>query len=261
MIGVSWRDDEPLARHTAWRTGGLCGAFVVVHRREALAEALAAARDLHGNVHLLGAGTRTLARDGGTAAAVLRLGTDFARIEREGATLRVGAAVPLPALVAACTALGLAGVEGLGSVGSVGASVLLDSGWSAAGAVRMLVRGKERDVSPEDARAAKNAVVTGVVLHLVPDDPAAIAARTAVRQPAMWRAPKRVDLRDLLDHAQLGGVRLRDVHIPTVAPELLVNSGSAPSRDLLLLHAAAMERVARDTGVDLRPNLHFLGRA
>lgn len=261
MTGVSWRSDEPLARHTAWRTGGVCGAFVVVHRRDALADALATARERHGTVHLLGAGTRTLARDGGTAAAVVRLGTDFARIEREGATLRVGAAVPLPALLAACASLGLAGVEGLDAVGSVGASVLLDSGWTALGSVRMLVRGRERDVPADDARGAKNPVITGVVLHLVPDEPEAIARRTAVVRPAMWKSPKREGLRDLLDQAHLGGVRLRDVHIPAVAPELLVNAGSAPSRDLLLLHACAGERVARDTGVDLRPNLHFLGRA
>ncbi len=261
MTGVAWLADERLARHTAWRTGGACGAFVVVHRREALADALTAAREQHGNVHLLGAGTRTLARDGGTSAAVVRLGTDFARIEREGATLRVGAAVPVPALLAACAAFGLAGVEGIEAVGSVGASVLLDGGWLAAGAVRMLVRGKERDVALEEARAVKNPIVTGVVLHLVPDAPDAIAARTGARRPAMWKAPKRVSLRDLLDHSHLGGVRLRDVHIPAVAPEVLVNAGSAPSRDLLLLHACAMERVARETGVDLRPNLHFLGRA
>ena len=41
----------------------------------------------------------------------------------------------------------------------------------------MLVRGKERDVPLEEARAVKNPVVTGVVLHLVPEPPDAIALR------------------------------------------------------------------------------------
>jgi UDP-N-acetylmuramate dehydrogenase len=258
---TAWREDERLARHTAWRTGGPCGAFVVVHRRESLSEVMNEGRERYGNVHVLGAGTRTLARDGGTAAAVVRLGTDFARIERTGATLRVGAAVPVPALVAACRGWDLAGVEQQDAIGSVGASVLLDSGWDAIGTVSLLVRGREREVPVAEARGAKNPVITGVTLHLVPDGAEAIARRTTAPRPAVWKAPRRASLRDLLDHAHLPGVRLRDVHIPSVAPELLVNAGCAPARDLVLLHTAATERVARETGVDLRPNLHFLGRA
>src|SRR5690606_8547817 len=63
--GLVVREGERLARHTAWRTGGPCDAFLLVNRREALPAALELCRARGWSRTVLGAGTRTVVRDGG----------------------------------------------------------------------------------------------------------------------------------------------------------------------------------------------------
>lgn len=273
LEGASVRRNEPLSRHLPWRTGGACDVFVVVHRRESLGPALAACRGESLNVTLLGAGTRSAVRDGGLAGAVLRLGTDWASIA-PGETWAVGAAVPVPALVAAAIEAGKSGVEDFAaSAGSFGASLLLDEGWDGVVAeARWFWRGATRTGTLDELRkAGKKAIVEGATLRLAAADPATVRKRSLARlkgdvrgvwtPPCSWyEAPKRVGLRDLLERVGLGDVRLRDVLLPAVAPELLVNLGGAPARDLALLHQSAIERVGRETGVVLEKRIGWLGR-
>lgn len=270
MNGVVIREDELLSRHTAWRTGGPCGAYVLVHRRDALETTLAMCREKYGAITVLGAGTRSIVRDAGLAGAVVRLGSDFADIVRTGATWNVGGATPVPVLISDAQLAGMAGAEALvGVPGSVGASVLLDEGWDAlVGSVRVIARGKERDISLAEARAMRSTVVLSVRLLFVPETAAKVATSTAKARrttrtlaSSWYERPKRGPLREVLDRASLGGVRLRAAAIPAMAPELLTNLGGASARDLWLLHHSAMERVIRETGVELVPRVSFLGRA
>lgn len=299
LPGVVVRVDEPLARHTALRIGGPCDRFVVVHRREALADAWEAARAL-GPVTWWGEGTRKLVRDGGLAGAVLRLGTAFARIERAGegsaparvepargdagsadplatATdgtvfVEVGAAVPAAALAGWAVARGLSGVEHLaGSPGSVGAALALDP-WpdGMVDAAETLKRG--RFVSLPLARARKGtSPLTGARLRLRRAVDAeldallarAAAARVVSPRPA-WKVPpskgkKPVDPDVELRKAGLADVRLRDLLLPAVAPRTLVNLGAATARDVQLLHQSATDRVKLVRGLSLPSALAWTG--
>jgi len=263
--GSSCRLSEPLARHTAWRTGGVCAAWFVVHRRYALPRVLAACRERGWRWNLLGAGTRTVARDGGVAGAVIRLGTDFATVERDGGCWTVGAAVPVPALLAAASELGQGGLETLGAVpGTVGASLALDPWPDVVESVSFLRRGSEREGSLEEARA-RGLVVTGARLRLDADRPEAVRARVRARLDgsgtSTWvRASDQLDPRSALTRADLAGVRLRRVAIPPAAPEILVNLGGGTAADLDLLHRAAVERVRRHRGVELETVIRWLGK-
>jgi UDP-N-acetylmuramate dehydrogenase len=268
------RIDEPLALHTAWRTGGRCGAWVIVDSVEELAEVTAECRAADWKWTLLGHGTRTVARDGEVTGAVIRLGGAFARVARDGATWRVGAGCPLPAIVASAAANGCAGLEALAAIpGSVGASVALDPGWDAvAASVEVLHRGKAVAMDPHDAREAKK-VILSVDLSLSPDDPAAIARRTdkvlaasarakSATPVSSWYAPPgKQSLREVFASVLLPRVRLREVAIPSTAPELLVNLGGGTAADLLLLHKSAVERVKSTRGLDLDSRVSWLGGA
>lgn len=276
--GVVWRRDEPLRRHSPWRVGGAADVFVVIHARDALGDTLAALRAEDLPVTWLGAGTRTVFRDGGVNGAVVRLGAEFAELERDGLLVTAGAAVPVPALVAATSAAGCAGLEGLADTpGSLGAALMHDpgpdDGWAAVlDAVRYVSRGREREGSLEEARKA--GVITGARFRLAAGEPAVSQARAAARRrgevargarpwtpPSSWLVPTRkVALRDVLERAQLADVRLRDVAIPAAAPELLVNLGDGCARDLELLFQSAIDRVRTLTGVELDSRIRFVGR-
>lgn len=261
--------DEPLAAHTAWRTGGRCDAFVWIHRQDALLPALDQCRAVGWKWLVLGAGTRTVARDGTLEGAVFRLGTEFARIvEREPGVWDVGAGVPVPAVVARSIAEGRSGVESLAGVpGSIGASILLDPGWDAAvEQVSVVLRGKIREV-PLGEVQGRDRVVVGCRLRLAADAPAAVAKRASLAldanksvPPSSWyQATGRVPLRKVLGSVELPTVRLRRAAIPEWAPELLVNLGEGTAADLELLHKSAMERVKRGRGIELEPRIRWLG--
>jgi UDP-N-acetylmuramate dehydrogenase len=268
------RVDDPLALHTAWRTGGRCDAFVVVPRVEALTQVIADCRAVDWKWTLLGAGTRMIVRDGGIPGVVVRLGREFGRMERVAdERWQVGAGVPLPALVARMQQTGCAGMEPLACVpGSVGASIALDEGWeSMVTAVTVLHRGRPVEVDWADARGGKR-VVLGVALQMRPDSPDAVRRR--VRKvlgaasgsrpapvPSSWyEVPKKGTLRELFASVSLPMVRLRGVAIPDRAPELLVNLGGGTAADLALLHRSALERVRATRGVELSSRVLWAGQ-
>lgn len=267
--GLAVRVAEPLSRHTPMRTGGPCDVFVVVHREEALPGVISDCRQVGWRWWMLGAGTRVAFRDGPVQGAVIRLGTDFARIERIGdLTWRVGGAVPVPALLDRLAREGHSGLEALAGVaGSVGGSLLWDAAWKdVTEQVGTIARDKARDVPLDEVAGRRNRIVTGATITMMEDSPAKVRANLARRaarsRTGTWyEAPSKGDLREILRTAQLPLVRLRRVAIPDAAPELLINLGGGSASDLALLHRSATERVKKVRGIELAATVRWVGSA
>lgn len=259
--GVVSRTGESLARHTAWRTGGPCPLWLVVHRRDLLVESIT---ELDSWI-VLGAGTRTVVRDGGMSSAVVRLGHEFANITYVTSSpgqWRVGAAAPMPALVFGAAHAAHTGMEPFASTpGSVGASLALDPGWEElVEEVHFLQGSRERVGSLAEARKGKR-LITDVVLRLAPEKPSVIAKRSAKRRrtrPA-WFSTAKGPAGRILQRAALDSVRLRGVAMPASAPEMLVNMGGGTADDLQLLSKSIRARVRRERGVDLDTEVRFMG--
>ncbi len=271
--GVTVRRDEPVSRHVPLRTGGPCAALLTVHQRAGLAGALDGCKAAGWKVLPIGFGTRMVVRDGAVQRALLRLGTDFARIERDGLSVTAGAAVPVAALVAATASFGAAGLSELIRVpGSVGGLLREepDGAWAnRVDVVTALVRGKEAELSLDEARRTR-AVLTGARFILQPGDPdalrfavaAGLAGRREQNLPApgcTWQRFDKRSLRETLVKAGLAGVRLRGVTIPQHAPETLANLGGGTFHDLALLQRSAIDRVKRATGLVLASRLREVG--
>ncbi len=257
MSSFTVRRGESMSRHSPWRVGGVVDAYIVAHDLHGLGEAIAWVRANDLKWVVLGAGSRVLVREGGLAGAVIRLGAGFSSIDDVAAPWVVGAATPVPALLAR------AGVHGgpFGHVaGSLGASVLHDDGWDAAvDRVWVWARSKEQVVSFADLKAHGATLVTRVGLRrdALAGDP---KKRVKGWTQSWYETPKRGDLREHLAHVALPDVRLRKVAIPSQAPELLVNLGDAEVRDLELLHRSAMERVETERGVTLASRMIWWGK-
>lgn len=268
--GVVARRAEPLARHTALRTGGPCAWFLVVHRVDALGDTLDALKERELRWSLIGAGTRSVYRDGETSRVVIRLGTELGRLEHKGGEVwTVGAAVPCPALAWAAVGQGRVGVEALARVpGSFGAALANDEGaWREALAeVAVFHRGSVRWKEPD--RALKSKIVLGARLRLRRDAPGAVRERTlamltgASALPSWYGPPKKGKgtAGDELRRVKADGVRLRGVLIPRAAPEMVVNVGRGPAADLKLLHTSALQRVQQLRGVKLTSTVSWTGR-
>lgn len=261
--------DEPLARHLALRVGGPCRALLVVHSETALLETLSVASEW-GTVTPLGHGTRLAVRDGGVPGVFIRLGTDFARIDRtHGEAWTVGASVPVPALLEAARGAGLSGVERLAGVpGSFGAALAAEEDLEAiVTSVRFVHRGRIRQGSLEEARKGRaSRLILSASLALTPSTPGAVreamTVSRAARLPAgsVFKQPKGGRLRRRLLRSGMGDVRIRRAVLPKEAPELIVNLGGASSSDIALLLKSATDRVKQHTGIVLEPRFRWLGQ-
>lgn len=260
---LSVRPREPLAKHTAWRTGGPCDAFVVAHDEAGVAQVLDECRAEGWKVLPIGAGTRSVAREGGVDGVVLRLGTGFLDLRFEDPDLLIaGGAWPVPALLSAAAARGLVAAQPLYAVpGSFGASVLHDD-WQVVGA-RLARPGRVGQVEAARLGARTKGIVleAGVRLEPLGADEAERRLRRALRgdplPPSSWVGGRRV--RSELRRASLERVRLRDVAIPEEAPELMVNLGGGTAQDMQLLHQVTLDRVKRTRGVALESRIRWFG--
>jgi UDP-N-acetylmuramate dehydrogenase len=267
--GLVVRLAEPLAPHTAWRTGGTCDAYVVAFHEEAAVQAILQCRQAGWAWQMLGATTRTVFRDGPVPGMALRLGGELAHFHIDGTTLVAGAATPVPALVAAAEARGLAGLEAFATTaGSVGSAVLLDDAWEdVVTSVRTIRRDKVAEDSLHAVRKRKNSVVLGVRILLTAEAPGPVQHRTEklwrAQSPApacsWFTAPRRGSVRDILHSASLPLVRLRLAAIPDAAPECMVNLGGGTAADLNLLFKSAQDRVKKVRGIDLARAVQWAG--
>lgn len=266
--GVVCRMDERLARHSAWRTGGVCPAFVVVHEVRALGPTLDALGAAGLKWTLMGAGTRHVLRDGAVKRAILRLGTGFSGIIERGEGLEIGGSTPCPAVAWWMARRGYAGFEALARVpGSIGAAVSLDGGPWRTGLAEVGVwrRGAVRWVSADKAEGHK--LIVGVRPRLQPANAEGVQAQTLASLagsralPSWYAAVDGGSAEQELIRVDAAGVRLRGVVIPAAAPEMVVNVGRGPARDLKLLHRSALKRVKQLRGVELTSAVRWVGRA
>ena len=201
-------------------------------------------------------------RDGGIDGVVVRLGTGFSRIERFGNRWSVGAAVPVPALVAATADAGYSGLEGLAHIpGSVGGLLAVD--WPSkdwAGCVHRVEVLRKRsgyELEPEKYIASRKAVVTGVVFDLEPCESKTVrkrvvkhlrgARKDAGRSSSSWYSGlERSKFQRTIERQNLDGARLRGAIVPSASPELLVNLGGGTARDLALLHRSILMRMRKN---------------
>ncbi|MCB9678183.1 MAG: FAD-binding protein [Alphaproteobacteria bacterium] len=256
--------DEPLARHTAWRTGGPCDAYVVANDEEAVQTVLADCKAVGWKLTVLGAGTRSVVREGGLEGVVLKLGQAFvscAFVEPD--LLVIGGATPVPAALAFAASHGLAADPALYAVpGTFGASVLMDDWHVASARVARSRRVGEVDAAALGPRFKGVVVEATVRLERVGSIEAEARFRRALKKPdippSSWVVGAR-SVRAELRRASLERIRLRQVAIPVEAPELMVNLGGGTARDMHLLHRSAVERVRRVRGVKLETRIKWVG--
>jgi UDP-N-acetylmuramate dehydrogenase len=124
-------ENEPLAKYTSWRIGGLARYFANAGTPEDLRATLAWARQRAMPVFVLGGGTNLLARDAGFDGLVLRYRSQELRVESEGDAGRawIAAGAPMAGSVRKLAAQGWGGLQWAeGLPGTIGGAVFGNAG-------------------------------------------------------------------------------------------------------------------------------------
>jgi UDP-N-acetylmuramate dehydrogenase len=292
VAGLTVKIDEPLARYTTMKIGGPADYFLDVETHQALIETLGLLDAHRIPICLVGKGSNVLVSDLGIRGAVLRLGGDFKRVswreEGAGALVDVGAAYAVTQLVREAARRGYAGLEfAEGIPGSVGGALVMNAGAYGSEMEKIVevvegatvngeairFRRDEMVFTYRDSHLPSGTIVTAVRLRLEKKDAEdlgtkvrELVSKRKQSQPtgypnsgSMFRNPPGDFAGRLIEAAGLKGRRIGRAEISARHANFMVNLGGARAEDVKQLMDLARSEVKQKFGVELFPEVKFLG--
>ena len=289
-IGVKTSRDEPLARFTTMRVGGPADLFATVHNAFELRALVRFARTRALPHLVLGRGSDVVISDRGVRGLVIQDRAEGSHLDGDRYTAEAG--VPMARAATETQKAGLTGLEfGLAIPGSVGGAV-----WANAGAhesdmagvlesarvldgsgVEAVLQASELDLAYRDSRFKHPGEIAEIVLEatfrLAPADPDVIRDRLdeirrwrQAHQPlgipsagSYFRNPGGESAGRLIDEAGLKGTRLGGAVVSEKHANFIVNDQKGTATDVRRLGDLVRAAVAARTGIDLVPEVQFIG--
>jgi UDP-N-acetylmuramate dehydrogenase len=277
----------PLAPFTWFRVGGPAEVLIRPADEADLAQFLRAL-PLDIPVHVIGACSNVIIRDGGLPGVAVRLARGFGAIEVDADGIVAGAAALDVTVAEHAAAASLTGLEFLSGIpGSIGGAVVMNGGAyggdiaSCLDSADVVMRsGDQRRLAAAElafayrhSRLPHGAVVVRARLRARRGAPAAIAARMAeiraereATQPvrartggSTFRNPPGMKAWELIDAAECRGLTRGGAQVSEKHCSFLINTGTATAADLEGLGEEVRRRVHAATGVRLEWEIHRIG--
>jgi UDP-N-acetylenolpyruvoylglucosamine reductase len=284
--------DYPLARLTTVRTGGPGDFYARPDSAERLVELLTWAEADQIAVGVVGSGSNLLIADAGFRGLVMKLDGALATMEQDGDHLICGGGARLPQAAARAARAGLSGLEfGVNIPGTVGGAVKMNANAYGGDLSRVLewveiatADGTSRRAPGElgfgyrCSNLGPREIVARASFGLSTADPdsvkATLADMRAARRAAQpsgiktfgstFKNPddERAEGRSagvLLDQAGCGGLAVGGARFSRKHANFVENTGHATTADVIALMAEGRRRVRERFGVELEPEVQFLG--
>lgn len=288
MASMKIQINEPMYRHTTFRTGGPADRFISVSSGAEAAEAVASCREAGEPWMIMGNGSNLLVSDAGTKCNVIHIGDDFSHIRMEGDILYAEAGARLSAVARFARDHGLTGFEfAAGIPGSTGGGVVMNAGayggdiGSVAVFADVLEDGEIRRIPGADmhfryrhsAAMERKMTVLGLGIRLMPGDPAEIdarmqdlQARRTEKQPleypsagSTFKRPEGYFAGKLIMDAGLAGKKVGGAMVSPKHCGFIVNYDHATSTDIYRLMKEVQDTVYRMFSVRLEPEVRLVG--
>ena len=294
---INIRENEPMSLHTSFKTGGPARLFAEPQDRAQLAELLEAARQDKLPVLIVGGGANILAADTGISGLVIAAG-GLRRCVVEGSFLRAEAGLPVSDAAGIAADSCLAGLDFIHAMpGSVGGAVWMNArcyGFSvcdvleevsflAADTLREEKRGGEAFLaefsykkSPfQPGGPCAGGIITEAVFRLRPGDSREIRENMRRieedrRAKGHFLAPSAGSVfknnrafgkptGQILDELGLRGLRLGGAQVSPLHGNIIMNTGNASSTDIRGLMELLAQRAKEERGIELEPEIIFVG--
>lgn len=281
---------EPMSRHTSFRTGGEADCLLQIRNVVQLQKILSYLRRTGNEYFLLGNGTNLLVSDRGYQGVVLQMGEGLSGISVEGEKIRVQAGALLSKTAKTAMDAGLAGMEfASGIPGSIGGGIVMNAG-AYDGEMKQIV--EQVTVLNEDGELMeldcdtmefgyrtsvirnRPFVVVEALLSLQRGDPEQILAKMAdfaqrrrAKQPleypsagSTFKRPEGYFAGKLIMDSGMRGRRVGGAQVSEKHCGFIVNTGNATSEDVAELIMEVQERVKERFGIMLEPEIVKLGK-
>lgn len=283
---------EPMKRHTMYRIGGPARFYVQVASVGALRRLVDVCRESRVPWVCVGRGSNLLVADEGFPGVVIALGRDFrtCRYDEERRRFCVGAGVPLSTVVQEAFRRSLSGLEfAVGTPGTVGGALRMNAGtrdeWIGQRVASVTTLSPDAGLSRRDGadvawgyRAssfAPDEVIVECELSVEPADPFSLRGkmeashtRRKKSQPlslpscgSVFRNPEGASAGGLIEAVGLKGAQVGGAQISPMHANFIVNTGAATARDVVELIETARSKVYEAYGIELQPEVRFLGFA
>jgi UDP-N-acetylmuramate dehydrogenase len=285
------RFDEPMARHTTLRIGGLAEAWAAPSTIAAVARVRRVCALQQWPTRAVGAGSNLLVRDGGLRGLVLSTANlrRLELVERPGgARVTVGAGVATGKLLSEATRRGLGGVEFLGGVpGSVGGGLVMNAG-TYLGEFKDVTR-LVRSVDARGELIERDGAACGFVYRGSELPPEEIVVEGELELPSRPRADIEAAVRELrerrrarephgvpnagsifknppgdfagrlIEQCGLKGRRVGDAEVSPAHANWIVNAGQARAAHVIELIGVVRAAVREKFGLDLELEVKIVG--
>jgi UDP-N-acetylmuramate dehydrogenase len=291
-LGSLGRADEPLGPMTTYRVGGAAAIFVSPASMADLHNVADVIARYDLPVLVVGRGSNLLIADAGFAGVALSLADWADGIEVTGSDVAAGSAVALPVLARRTAAAGLTGFEwAVGVPASIGGAVRMNAGGHGSDIAACLRRAEIFDLYNRSSgwrtadslalrfrgsNLADHEIVLTAELALAPGD--VERAEREIAEIVRWRRdnqpggqnagsvfvnpiPGQLSAGELIDRVGLRGFRVGGAFVSDKHANFIQAGDGATAADVKAVIDQVRERVATDTGFELRSEVRLVGFA
>ena len=287
--GLELRENEPMSRHTTFRIGGPARLMALPWDRKEAAAVVRTAAEAGVRPFFLGNGSNLLVSDSGYEGFVVK-SSHLDQTREVNRRLRAESGIPMARLAVAALERGLTGLEfAHGIPGTLGGAVAMNAGAYGGEMAQVLtavtyldetgtvvtIPASECGLSYRHSLFSDHPdwLILEAEMELQPGDAEVIkgrmdelAAQRRTKQPLEWpsagstfKRPEGHFAAALIDQCGLKGFSVGDAQVSEKHAGFLVNKGKATAEDMRRLMDLVRERVLRETGVELEPEVKFLG--
>ena len=281
--------DEPMSRHTTFRTGGPADIYIEPSCAEELKQVLDICREENLAYTIIGNGSNLLVGDKGYRGVLISFGKPFGQVAVEGTQVRAGAGALLSVVAKQALNASLTGFEfAAGIPGTIGGAVVMNAG--AYGGELCQVLKEATVLTPESevrilpaaqlelgyrtSCVQKNGyMVLEAVLELQPGNAEKIravmdelASKRKEKQPleypsagSTFKRPAGHFAGKLIQDAGLRGFTVGGAQVSEKHCGFVINRDHATSADILSLCRQVQDQVKAQYGVDLELEVKLLG--
>ena len=281
--------NEPMAKHTTFRTGGNAEALIRVTDKEQLSRLICYLDKVGRKFVVLGNGSNVLVGDKGYDGVIIQIGAGFDQIQVHGNRITAKAGALLSRVAQKAAEASLTGLEfASGIPGTIGGGVMMNAG-AYDGEMKQVVesvtildrQGTEMVLDFDTMEFGYRTsvlkrtghIVTEVSLLLQPGDHDAIVGRMEElnqkrrdKQPleypsagSTFKRPEGNFAGKMIMEAGLRGYRIGGACVSEKHCGFIINDRGATSGDVRQLIDYVIEQVSKQTGVRLQPEVIFLG--
>lgn len=283
------RYDEPLKSHTTFKIGGNCIALIEPREISDIIEAVKICRKNNIKFFVIGNGSNLLVPDEGYNGVIIKLKSEFSKIEVEGDYLIVNSGAKLSEVYTVAYENSLTGFEfASGIPGTIGGAICMNAG-AYGGEMKDIVESVEvldldnfelRELKNEELEFSyrksiiqrRNYIVTTIKLKLQKGNKEKINAvyedlreRRNSKQPlnfgsagSTFKRPEGHFASKLIEDAGLKGYHINDAWVSEKHSGFIVNKGNASFKEVMELIEYVQKVVFEKFGVKLETEVRIL---